>query len=224
MLDAIRADLEVPVKNDPSAPSYLEVILAYPGFQAVTAYRLLHVLQAAGVPLVPRVLANVVRMFTGVDIHPGAQLGKGFFIDHGTGVVIGETVETGDNITLFQGVTLGGTTTNRVKRHPTLGNNVTIGANASVLGPITLGDNVKVGSGSVVVKDVPANSTVVGIPAKVVLQDGQPVRMPVPAAQQSEVADAQTYMIRQLSDKVAALEKRLNDLAGTSASYDDVAI
>ena len=170
------ADLRAPLERDPAARGWLDVVLSYPGFHAIVAHRVIHPLYRAGVPLLPRFLAQVTRFFTGVEIHPGAKLGKGVFIDHGMGVVIGETSEVGDGCTLYQGVTLGGTSLSHGKRHPTLGRNVTVGVNAVVLGAITLGDNAKVGGGSVVVKDVPANATVVGVPARVVAQDGKPVR------------------------------------------------
>jgi len=212
-IEAIKADLRAAQERDPAARGPLDIILSYPGFHAVTAYRFIHRLHCAGVPLVPRFLAHLTRFATGIEIHPGAQLGNGFFIDHGMGVVIGETTETGDNVTLYQGVTLGGVSLQQVKRHPTLGNNVVVGAGASVLGPITVGDNAKVGANSVVVRDVPANATVVGMPAKVVLQDGEPVR----------VSDPQSLLLRQLSDRVAALERKLAELNGRGA-YDDVAI
>jgi len=212
-IEAIVADLRAAQDRDPAARGPLDVILSYPGFHAVTAYRFIHRLHRAGVPLLPRFLAHLTRFATGIEIHPGAQLGSGFFIDHGMGVVIGETTETGDNVTLYQGVTLGGVSLQQVKRHPTLGNNVVVGAGASVLGPITVGDNAKVGANSVVVRDVPANATVVGMPAKVVLQDGEPVR----------VSDPQSLLLRQLADRVATLERKLAELNGRGA-YDDVAI
>jgi len=212
-LEAIGADLEAARERDPAARGALDVVLSYPGFHAVTAYRFIHRMHRAGVPLLPRFLANVVRFATGIEIHPGARLGNGFFIDHGMGVVIGETTETGDGITLYQGVTLGGVSLQKQKRHPTLGNNVVVGAGASVLGPITVGDNAKVGANSVVVRDVPPNATVVGMPAKIVLLDGEPVRS----------SDPQQLLLRQLAERVAALERRLAQLSGPGA-YDDVAI
>jgi serine O-acetyltransferase len=213
LLRTILADWKAPLQRDPAANGYLDVLLSYPGFQAVTAHRFVHLLYRARVPLLPRFLAYLVRMITGIDIHPGARLGSGLFIDHGMGVVIGETAEVGDNVTLLQGVTLGGTHTMRVKRHPTLGDNVLVGADAIVLGAVTIGDNAKIGAGSVVVKDVPANSTVVGIPAHVVLQNGVPVA--------AETRDASAVRIAQLADRISALEFRLAQLNGT-VQYDDV--
>ncbi len=158
----------------------------------------------------PRFLSHVVRFATGIEIHPGATIGKGFFIDHGMGVVIGETAEVGDNVTIYQGVTLGGTSLSHGKRHPTLGDNVTVGLHAAVLGDITIGDNSKVGAGSVVVKDVPPNSTVVGIPGRVVLRDGKPVHS-VSARPHVDMPDPHAQTIADLTRRIAALEDRLKD-------------
>jgi serine O-acetyltransferase len=159
----------------------------------------------------PRWLSQLNRFFTGIEIHPGAKLGKGVFIDHGMGVVIGETAEVGDGCTIYQGVTLGGTSLSHGKRHPTLGKNVTVGVNAAVLGAITIGDNSKIGGGSVVVKDVPPNSTVVGVPARLVMQDGVPVRA-VPVRPQVDMPDPNADAIAKLQQKVAQLENRLGEL------------
>jgi serine O-acetyltransferase len=186
------------------------------------AHRLIHVLHGTGVPLLPRFLSNLVRTATGVEIHPAARLGKGFFIDHGMGVVIGETVETGENVTLYQGVTLGGTSLSQGKRHPTLGNNVTVGVGAAILGAIVVGDGAKVGAGSVVVKDVPANATVVGIPARVVLQDGKPVRPATPPTR-IDLPDPNAEALRDLRARVNLLEERLSALT-RRPNFDDVAI
>ncbi len=153
---------------DPAATSRLEVVLTYAGFHALLSYRLAHWLWKRRIPFLPRALSQLARFFTGIEIHPGATLGSGMFIDHGMGVVIGETSEVGDNVTLFQGVTLGGTGKQRGKRHPTLGSHVVVGAGAKVLGPIKLGDYVKIGANSVVLQDVPDHSTVVGIPGRIV--------------------------------------------------------
>lgn len=211
ILRTIAADLEAAMQRDPAARGPIDVVLSYPGFHAVTAHRFIHVLHAAGVPLLPRWLSNVNRFFTGIEIHPGATLGKGLFIDHGMGVVIGETAIVGDNCTIYQGVTLGGTSLSHGKRHPTLGSNVTVGVNAAVLGAITLGDNAKVGGGSVVVKDVPPNSTVVGVPARIVMQDGIPVRL-VPEKPQVDMPDPNADAISRLQKRVAQLEERLNEI------------
>jgi serine O-acetyltransferase len=165
----------------------------------------------AGVPLLARFLSNVARFLTGIEIHPRAKIGKGVFIDHGMGVVIGETSEVGDGCTIYQGVTLGGTSLSHGKRHPTLGRNVTVGVNSVVLGAITLGDNAKVGGGSVVVKDVPANATVVGVPARIVAQDGQPVRA-VPDKAHVLMPDPTADAITQLRRVVERLEARVHEL------------
>jgi len=153
---------------DPAATSKLEVILTYAGFHALLFYRVAHWLWKKRVPFVPRALSQFARFITGIEIHPGAAIGSGMFIDHGMGVVIGETAEVGDNVTLFQGVTLGGTGKLRGKRHPTLGNHVVVGTGAKVLGPIKIGDYVKIGANAVVLQDVPDHSTVVGIPGRIV--------------------------------------------------------
>jgi serine O-acetyltransferase len=165
---SIRRDVRAALSRDPAARSSLEVILTYPGFHALQFYRLAHRLQVERVPLLPRVISHIGRTLTGIEIHPGAQIADGLFIDHGMGVVIGETAEVGENCHLYQGVTLGGTSTRRTKRHPTLGRGVTVGAGASVIGAVTIGDNVRIGAGSVVVTNVPANATVVGVPGHIV--------------------------------------------------------
>ncbi len=184
--------------------------------RAITAHRLIHVLYALKVPLLPRFLASVSRFLTGIEIDPGATIGKGVFIDHGMGVVIGETAEIGDGCTIYQGVTLGGTSLQRTKRHPTLGRDVTIGSGAAVLGAIYIGDGARIGANSVVVKDVPPNATVVGIPGRVVLVDGKPVsgdRRP-----RVELPDPNAPLIAELSGRIAALEARLAELERQNAS------
>ncbi len=178
VFSAIGSDLRAALERDPAARGMLDVVLSYPGFHAVAAHRFIHALHRSGIPLLPRWLSNVNRFFTGIEIHPNAHIGRGFFIDHGMGVVIGETAEVGENCTIYQGVTLGGTSLAHGKRHPTLGNNVTIGVGAAVLGAITVGDNAKIGGGSVVVRDVPPNATAVGVPARIVMKDGVPVSAP----------------------------------------------
>lgn len=156
------------MEKDPAAKNMLEVFLCYPGLHAVLIYRFTHVLYKMRLFVLARVISQIARSLTGIEIHPGAKIGKGLFIDHGMGVVIGETAEVGDNVTIYHGVTLGGTGKDKGKRHPTIGNNVVIGAGAKILGPISIGNNVKVGANAVVLKDVPDNVTVVGIPAKIV--------------------------------------------------------
>ncbi|HET6364625.1 MAG TPA: serine O-acetyltransferase EpsC [Nitrospirota bacterium] len=164
----IKKDFHAALSMDPAATSKLEVTLTYSGFHALLFYRFAHGLWKKRVPFIPRALSQLARFLTGIEIHPGATIGSGMFIDHGMGVVIGETSEIGDNVTLFQGVTLGGTGKLRGKRHPTLGSHVVVGAGAKVLGPIKIGDYVKIGANSVVLQDVPDHSTVVGIPGKIV--------------------------------------------------------
>jgi serine O-acetyltransferase len=218
-LDTFLADLAAPLERDPAAPGWLDVVLSYAGFHAVTAHRVIHVLHRWKAPIVPRLLSQVVRFMTGIEIHPGATIGRGFFIDHGMGVVIGETAQIGDDVTIYQGVTLGGTGMQRGKRHPTLGSGVIVGVNAAVLGAITVGDGSRIGAGSVVVKDVPPRSTVVGIPGRVVLQDGKPVR-PVPDRPIVDMPDPQADLIAQLSERIAALEAKVADIERGTACAD----
>ncbi len=167
-ISKVKEDIKVIYENDPAAKNLLEVILCYPGLHALVAYRFAHRLYKWNIPLVPRVISYLTRIITGIEIHPGAEIGRRFFIDHGEGVVIGETTIIGDDVLIYQQVTLGGTGKESGKRHPTLGNNVIVGAGAKVLGNITIGNNVRIGAGSVVVEDVPEHSTVVGIPGRVV--------------------------------------------------------
>ncbi len=168
MFASIREQLDTIFREDPAATSVLEIVLCYPGFHAILFHRLAHRLYQARVPILPRFLSQISRFLTGIEIHPGATIGRRFFIDHGMGVVIGATAEIGDDVLLYQGVTLGGTGNEQGKRHPTLGNHVVVGTGAKVLGSIRIGNNVKIGAGSVVVHAVPDHSTVVGIPGRVV--------------------------------------------------------
>lgn len=218
--DDVLADLHAALERDPAARGWLDVVLSYPGFHALVAHRLIHPLYRAGVPFLPRFLANIARFLTQIEIHPAAKIGKGVFIDHGSGVVIGETAELGDGCTIYQGVTLGGTSLSHGKRHPTLGRNVIVGVNSSVLGAIVLGDNAKVGGGSVVVKDVPANATVVGVPARVVAQDGKPIRV-VSERPQVDMPDPTADAIVRLQRKLTELEKRLAEVEQGEASEEE---
>jgi len=168
ILEKFREDLSVVFQRDPAARNYFEILTTYPGVHALILHRLAHFLWSIKLKLIARIFSHLARIFTGIEIHPGAQIGRRFFIDHGMGVVIGETAIIGDDCTLYHGVTLGGTTWKKGKRHPTLRDNVVIGAGAKVLGPITLGNNSKVGSNAVVVTDIPNDSTAVGIPAKII--------------------------------------------------------
>ncbi|MDX2251430.1 MAG: serine O-acetyltransferase [Nitrospira sp.] len=203
MLQAIKQDLQAIFDRDPAATSTIEVVLTYAGFHALLAYRISHWLKSVGVPFVPRAISQLARWLTGIEIHPSAKIGTGFFIDHGMGVVIGETAEVGDYVTLFQGVTLGGTGKERGKRHPTLGNHVVVGAGAKILGGIKIGDNVKIGANSVVLKNVPSNSTVIGVPARIIKSQGE--RLPDATMDQIDLPDP-------ISDRFSALEQELIEL------------
>ena len=172
-LTRIKEDIQTIFDNDPAAKTIVEVVLCYPGLHAILMYRAAHKLYKMNVPLLPRIISNISRVITGVEIHPGAQIGRQFFIDHGMGVVIGETTIIGDNVLVYQGVTLGGTGKDTGKRHPTLKNDIVVGSGAKILGNITIGNNVRIGAGSVVIENVPDDSTVVGIPGRVVLHKGQ---------------------------------------------------
>src|SRR5512142_2509351 len=172
MFGTIRQDVQSVLDRDPAARNLLEVLLCYPGLHAIWAHRISHRLWKAGMKLPARWLSQLARGFTGIEIHPGATIGRGFFIDHGMGVVIGETAEVGDYVTLYHGVTLGGTSLNKVKRHPTLEDHVVVGAGAKVLGAITIGANSRIGANAVVVKPAPPNSVIVGVPGQVVVRDG----------------------------------------------------
>lgn len=173
MFKRMREDIEVIFEQDPAARSYIEVILTYSGLHAIWAHRIAHAFFKRKFYFLARVISQISRFFTGIEIHPGAKIGRRLFIDHGMGVVIGETCEIGDNVTVFQGVTLGGTGKEKGKRHPTIKDNALIATGAKVLGSITIGENSKIGAGSVVLKEVPPNSTVVGVPGRVVIQDGK---------------------------------------------------
>lgn len=215
LFDIIKQDIQVIFDRDPAAKSVLEVILCYPGFHAILLHRIAHFFYKANLLLIARFISQINRFLTGIEIHPGARIGKGFFIDHGMGVVIGETTEIGENVTLYQGVTLGGTGKEKGKRHPTLGNNIVVGSGAKVLGPLQIGDNCKIGAGAVVLDDVPDNSTVVGVPGKAV------VRKKIDYAKQDFtkvdlnhhlLPDPVADMMRSLQKKIEDLEQRLKKL------------
>ncbi len=205
MFKLIKSDFKIIKERDPAARGFLEIILCYPGFQALVLHRISHKLWKSKLPLFPRVLSQLTRNITGIEIHPGAQIGKGVFIDHGMGVVIGETSEIGDRCLLYQGVTLGGTGKDSGKRHPTLEENVVVGAGAKVLGAIQIGSNTRIGAGSVVVKNVEKNSTVVGIPGRVVHQSGVKIN---PLAH-SALPDAEASVIKNLMDRIDHLENHI---------------
>ena len=208
MLTAIQTDLAIIKERDPAARGLLEILLCYPGFQALTLHRISHRLWRSGLPLLPRLLSQITRALTGIEIHPGAKIGHGVFIDHGMGVVIGETTEIGNRCLLYQGVTLGGTGKEHGKRHPTLAENVVVGAGAKVLGAIHVGANTRIGAGSVVVRDVEADSTVVGIPGRVVHQSGVRIN---PLAH-SALPDAEADVIRNLMERIDQLENQVTAL------------
>ncbi|MGH7807473.1 MAG: serine O-acetyltransferase EpsC [Thermodesulfobacteriota bacterium] len=209
MIDEVKSDFKVVFERDPAARSTLEVIFAYPGFHAIFLHRIANWLWNNQLNLMARGLSHISRFLTGIEIHPGAKIGKCFFIDHGMGVVIGETSDIGDNVTLYHGVTLGGTSFTRGKRHPTIEDNVTIGAGAKILGPLTVGSNSKIGANSVVIVDVPPNSTVVGIPGKIVLKEEFPV---YPGLEHNKLPDPEQRAIQSVMEQVRELEKRINSL------------
>lgn len=221
--ERIREDIQTARERDPAAINTLEILLAYPGLHAVWWHRVAHWLWGRKLPVIPRLISHLSRFLTGIEIHPGAKIGRRFFIDHGMGTVIGETTEIGDDVMLYQGVTLGGTGKQRGKRHPTLGNHVVVGVGGMVLGAVTVGDDVKIGGGSVVLKDVPPHSTVVGVPGRVVAyrdpSNGRTEKLPDPEAE----------MMRCLQRKVLELEDRLSRLEQTCVAraeerlYDEVA-
>lgn len=210
----LRHDIDVVVERDPAARSRAEVVLVYPGFHALLAYRLAHGLWRRRWRLLARMISHTARVLTGIEIHPGAEIGEGFFVDHGMGVVIGETSVVGDDVTLYQGVTLGGTSLEPGKRHPTLGNNVIVGAGAKVLGPVTLGDGVRVGSNAVVVKDVASGTVVVGIPAKAVTKkaDAETPRFAAYGATGDGLSDPASKAIDGLMENVQFLSARVEEL------------
>jgi serine O-acetyltransferase len=208
MFRAIKEQVDTIFREDPAAKSVLEIFFCYPGLHAILLHRVAHKLYRWGVPFFPRCISQVSRFLTGIEIHPGARIGRRFFIDHGMGVVIGETAEVGDDCLLYQGVTLGGTGNEKGKRHPTLGNHVVVGTGAKVLGSIRIGDHVKIGAGSVVVHPVPDHCTVVGIPGRVVRsRDANGV------LEHGKLPDPEGQEIEQLAQRVAELEKLVKQLA-----------
>jgi serine O-acetyltransferase len=208
VLKSLIADFKIIFDRDPAARNWLEVLFCYPGFQALVMHRPAHILYKLGLPFVPRFISHLARFLTGVEIHPGATIGQGVFIDHGMGVVIGETAIVGNYALIYQGVTLGGTGKESGKRHPTLGENVVIGTGAKVLGNIQLGNNVRVGAGSVVLRDVPSDCTVVGVPGRVVYRSGERVE----PLEHGRLPDSEAQVIRALVDRIEVLEQQLQTL------------
>jgi serine O-acetyltransferase len=221
VVSEVRADVATARDRDPAAQgvSTFEILSSWAGVQALLAHRAAHALLEAGVPVLPRTIAYVTRAVTGVEIHPAAEIGPEFFVDHGSGVVIGETARIGSRVTLYQGVTLGGTGFQRGKRHPTLGDNVTVGSGAKLLGPIAVGDGAKIGANTVVVEDVPPGATVVGNPGHPVRVEGK--RVEGPDADWIHLPDPIADAIKGLSERIGELEKRLGDLDGAEGPAAD---
>lgn len=217
MLSSLIADFQIIFERDPAARNWLEVLFCYPGLQALVCHRVAHWFYHLGLPFLPRLLSHIARFFTGIEIHPGAQIGQGVFIDHGMGVVIGETAIVGDYCLIYQGVTLGGTGKETGKRHPTLGENVVVGAGAKVLGNLQIGNSVRIGAGSVVLRDVPSDCTVVGVPGRVLYRSGVRVN----PLEHGKLPDSEAVVIRTLVDRIEALEQQLTTLqqqqAGTNS-------
>ena len=203
MFAELRRDIQAVRERDPAARSTLEVLLCYPGVHALACHRFAHAIWRRGWKIPARFLSHIARFFTGIEIHPAAKLGPGLFIDHGMGVVIGETAEVGENVTLLQGVTLGGTSLKREKRHPTLGDNVVVGAGAKIIGAFKIGDGSRIGAGSVVVREVPTNSVVVGVPGRVTYRDGQRVAGGIDL-DQTDLPDPVSKAIEQLIERIRA--------------------
>ena len=222
MVKEVTCDVSSARERDPAARGIgtLEILTGWAGVQALLAHRVAHALWESDVPLVPRAIAYTSRAITGVEIHPAASIGTDFFIDHGSGVVIGETAEIGDRVTLYQGVTLGGTGFARGKRHPTLDDDVTVGSGAKLLGPVTVGRNAKVGANTVVIEDVPAQTTVVGNPGHPVRVEGHPVEGP--DTDWIHLPDPIAEAMKELSERIAELEKRLGDATGEGPTEADV--
>ncbi|OGK78747.1 MAG: serine O-acetyltransferase [Candidatus Rokubacteria bacterium GWC2_70_16] len=211
MLDRMRRDVRTVLERDPAARSALEVMLCYPGVHAIWHHRLTHWLWQRGWRTAARFVSHLSRFLTGIEIHPAARLGDGLFIDHGMGVVIGETSEVGENVTLLQGVTLGGTSLRREKRHPTLGDNVVVGAGATILGAFSIGAGSRIGAGSVVVREVPENSVVVGVPGRVTYRNGQRVKGEIDL-DQVDLPDPLARTVESLLDRIHALEVEVEAL------------
>ena len=215
-IDDFKADIESVKQRDPAAKNTLEIVLTYSGLHAVAAYRVSHYFYKKRLYLTARVISQIARALTGIEIHPGATIGKGLFIDHGMGVVIGETTEIGDNCLIYQGVTLGGTGKDKGKRHPTLGNNVMVGSGARVLGPFRVGNNVKIAANAVVLAAIPDNCTAVGVPARVVRCNGKPaadldqVHIPDPVAQELCKMDIRLAKLEKAAGMTARAEDALN--------------
>jgi len=211
VFNTLKRDIRAALDRDPAARSRLEVLLCYPGLHALYFHRVAHWLWTHRLKTLGRFLSHIGRFLTGIEIHPGAVLGPGLFIDHGMGVVIGETTEIGENVTIYQGVTLGGTSLEKRKRHPTIGNNVVIGAGAKILGPFKVGENSRIGSGSVVVKEVPPNAVVVGVPGQVTYRDGKRVPQTIDL-EMTDLPDPAAVAIRCILERLQELERQVETL------------
>lgn len=209
ILDFFVSDVNAAFNKDPAAHTLIEVLTSYPGIKAVLLYRIAHFFWKLGVPYIPRYISDIARELTAIDIHPGAEIGNEFFIDHGAGVVIGETSEVGNNVTIYSGVVLGGTNLEQKKRHPTLGNDIVVGTGAKILGPITIGDNVRVGANSVVVNDVPSHCVVVGVPAKIVSKKGEKIEKI--DLRHGDLPDPISIAISRLDKRLKELEEQFPD-------------
>ncbi len=217
MLSTFISDFRIIFERDPAARNWLEVLFCYPGLQALLMHRIARWMYNVGIPFLPRLTSHLARFFTGVEIHPGATIGKGVFIDHGMGVVIGETAIIGDRVLIYQGVTLGGTGKETGKRHPTLGECVVVGAGAKVLGNLQIGDNVRIGAGSVVLRDVPSDCTVVGVPGRIVYRSG----VKVDPLEHGRLPDAEAQAIRALVDRIEQLEQQIDNLQEKQQSVSE---
>jgi serine O-acetyltransferase len=218
MFKTLKEDVEVVFEQDPAARSYFEVILTYSGLHAIWAHRIAHAFFKRKFYFIARVISQVSRFFTGIEIHPGAKIGRRFFIDHGMGVVIGETCEIGDNVTVFQGVTLGGTGKEKGKRHPTIKDNALIATGAKVLGSITVGENSKIGAGSVVLKEVPPNSTVVGVPGRVVIQNGKRINKDF---NHCDLPDPISDRLSEMQNEINLLKQHLDEQGNERSEMND---
>jgi len=209
ILDFFVSDVNAAFNKDPAAHTLIEVLTSYPGIKAILLYRIAHFFWKLGVPYIPRYISDIARELTAIDIHPGAEIGRDFFIDHGAGVVIGETAEVGNNVTIYSGVVLGGTNLEQKKRHPTLGNDIVVGTGAKILGPIIIGDNVRVGANSVVVNDVPPHCVVVGVPAKIVSKKGEKIEKI--DLRHGDLPDPISIAIARLDTRIKELEGHFPD-------------
>jgi len=216
-LELVKSDIQAVFERDPAARTTLEVIFTCPGFHAIFLHRIAHSFWRLRLRFLGRFLSHVSRFLTGIEIHPGASIGRSFFIDHGMGVVIGETSDIGNHVTIYHGVTLGGTSYSHGKRHPTIGDNVILGAGSKVLGPLTIGDNSKIGANSVVIVDVPQNSTVVGIPGKIVTKEEYPV---YPGLEHNRIPDPEERIVTSLMERVKELETRIESLEHDGGAHE----